>query len=119
MPGKRKIAEKRGRRGEWIAAWWLRLHGWRIIDSRVKTPRGEIDLVARRGKTLAFVEVKARATQEQLDLAIDEYRLRRVVAAAEMLAGRYGEDMDSIRIDVILVAPWALPRHLVNVGQMM
>ncbi len=114
---KRQQAEKRGRRGEAIAAWWLRLHGWRIVGERVKTPRGEVDLVVRRGKALAFVEVKARATAEQLDHSIDAYRLRRVIAAAEALVARYGKGAEEIRVDVILVAPWTMPRHLVNVGQ--
>ena len=54
--------EAQGRRGERIAAWYLRLKGWRILAQRVKTPRGEIDLIARRGSTVAFVEVKWRAT---------------------------------------------------------
>ncbi len=111
----RKDAENYGRRAETIAAWWLRLHGWYIVAQRAKTPRGEVDLIARRGKTLAFVEVKARAKDVDLETAIDDYRLRRVVAAAEMLVGRYGKDAQSIRVDVILVAPWRLPRHLVNV----
>ena len=74
---KREIAEKRGRRGEGWAALWFRLHGWRIVARRVKTPRGEIDLVARRGRTVAFVEVKWRASDRELDTAIDAYRLRR------------------------------------------
>lgn len=112
---KRQNAENFGRKAENIAAWWLRLHGWRILAQRAKTPRGEVDLIARRGKTLAFVEVKARAKDVDLDTAIDDYRLRRVVAASEMLVSRYGKDAQSIRVDVILVAPWRLPRHLVNV----
>jgi putative endonuclease len=111
----RQAAEIRGRRGEAIAAWWLRLHGWRILAQRVRTPRGEVDLVAKRGKTLAFIEVKARVKEHNLALAIDGYRLRRVAAAAEILVPKYNKGAQNIRIDVILVAPWALPRHLVNV----
>lgn len=118
MSTRREKAEKRGRRGENIAAWWLRLQGWRILDARVRTPRGEVDLVAGRGDTLAFVEVKARGDAVQLDQAIDALRLQRVMAAAQALSGNYGE-FESIRVDVILVAPWRLPRHLVNVGQML
>ena len=53
------VAPRQGQ-GEWIAAWWLRLHGWSLIDSRVRTARGEVDLIAKRGKTLSFVEVKTR-----------------------------------------------------------
>jgi putative endonuclease len=112
---KRQAAEARGRRGETIAAWWLRFHGWRILAQRVRTPRGEVDLIARRGKTLAFIEVKARVKEHNLALAIDGYRLRRVAAAAEVLIPQFGKNAENIRIDVILVAPWTRPRHLVNV----
>ena len=42
----RRLAEAAGRRGERIAAWWLRLKGWRVLDTRVRTPAGEVDLVA-------------------------------------------------------------------------
>ena len=108
-------AEKRGRRGEAIAAWFLRLQGWRIVGERVKTPRGEIDLIARRGKTVAFVEVKARAKLTDLDLAINPRSLRRVAAAAEILLPKYGGNTENMQIDVILVAPWRWPHHLPNV----
>jgi putative endonuclease len=111
----RKAAEIRGRRAETLAAWWLRLHGWRILGQRVRNPRGEVDLIARRGKTLAFIEVKARVKATDLATAIDERRLRRVAAAAESLVHKYGAGAQNIRIDVILVAPWTWPRHLVNV----
>jgi putative endonuclease len=106
--------EAQGRRGEWLAAWYLRLTGWRILASRVKTPRGEIDLVARRGRLVAFVEVKWRARGEDLDLAIDHWRLRRVAAGAEALAARYVKPGDDMRIDVLLLAPGRFPRHIVN-----
>jgi len=107
--------EAKGRRGEWLAAWYLRLTGWRILASRVKTPRGEVDLVARRGRLVAFVEVKWRANALELERAIDEYRLRRVAAAAEVLAARYVRPQDDMRIDVLLLAPGRFPRHLQNV----
>ena len=114
---KRAIAERRGRRGEWLAALWLRLHGWRVLARRVKTPRGEIDLVVRRRGTVAFVEVKWRAVHEGLDTAIDDYRLRRVAAAAEAVAHRYARVDDDIRIDVLLLAPGRWPRHIANAWQ--
>ena len=114
---KREVAERRGRRGEGWAGWWLRLQGWRIVARRVKTPRGEIDLIARRGSTVAFVEVKWRATEAELGLAIDEYRLRRVAAAAEAVAHRFAGPRDTIRIDVLLLAPGRWPRHIVNAWQ--
>lgn len=111
----RRLAEARGRRAEMLCAWWLRLKGWRILARRVRTRTGEIDLIARRGRMVAFVEVKARATAAELDLAIDERRLSRVAAAAHMLAPRYARAGDDMRIDVMLLAPGRLPRHLVNV----
>ena len=114
---KREIAERRGRRGEGWAALWLRLHGWRVIARRVKTPRGEIDLVARRGRTVAFVEVKWRASDRELDTAIDAYRLRRVAAAVEAITHRHVRPGDTIRIDVLLLAPGRWPRHIVNAWQ--
>ena len=114
---KREIAEQRGRRGEGFAAFWMRLHGWRVIARRVKTSRGEIDLVARRGRTVAFIEVKWRATGQGLDTAIDAYRLRRVAAAAEAVAHCHAGPRDTLRIDVLLLAPGRWPRHIVNAWQ--
>ncbi len=110
----RKAAENRGREGERRAAWWLWLRGWRILDRRVRTPAGEVDLVARKGNLVAFVEVKTRATGAELDFAIDERRPRRVAAAAEYLMPRYAGPGDDIRVDVILIAPGTLPRHIEN-----
>ena len=111
---KRRLAEAAGRRGERIAAWWLRLKGWRILDKRVRTPAGEVDLVARRGNLIAFVEVKTRKTAADLDFAIDARRLARVAAAAEVLMQCYAGPGDDIRVDVILLAPGTPPRHIEN-----
>jgi len=115
----RRRAESAGRRAERLAGWWLRLKGWRILDRRVRTPAGEVDLVARRGNLVAFVEVKARATAADLDHAIDERRLARVAAAAEVLMPRYAGPDDDIRVDVLLLAPGTRPRHIENawIGQ--
>lgn len=111
----RQKAESEGRRAERIAAWWLRFHGWRILGERVRVSGGEVDLIAKRGNIIVFVEVKQRKTRADLDHAIDAYRLSRVVAAAQMLTPRYAKNGEDIRIDVILLAPRSLPRHLVNV----
>lgn len=110
----RKAAEAAGRRGERLAGWWLRLKGWQILDRRVRTPAGEVDLVARKGTLVAFVEVKTRASAGELDFAIDERRLARVAAAAEVLMPRYAGPGDDIRVDVILLAPGTRPRHIEN-----
>jgi putative endonuclease len=93
----------------------LRLRGWRILAQRARVPGGEVDLVARRGRTVAFVEVKQRGTEEAAALALDEYRLRRVAVAAERLAPRFAREGDDVRIDAIFLVPGKLPRHLKNV----
>lgn len=114
---KRRRAERGGRRAETVAAWWLRLKGWTILARRVRTPVGEVDLIARRGRTLAFIEVKARASAHEAAFALDDYRLRRVVAAAEALAHRYTRPGGITRVDAVYIVPWRLPRHLANVSQ--
>ena len=106
--------EAQGRRGEVLAAWYLRLKGWRVLAQRIKTPRGEIDLIVRRGSIVAFVEVKWRKSAAELATAIDAYRLRRVTAAAEAVAHRWQRPGDDIRIDVLLLAPGRWPRHIIN-----
>lgn len=110
----RAAREVQGRRGEWLAAWYLRLTGWRILGRRVKCPRGEVDIVARRGRMVAFVEVKWRRDARDLEQAVDHYRLRRVAAAAEALAPRFVRAGDAMRIDVLLLASGRFPRHIVN-----
>lgn len=114
---KRQAAEAQGRQAEAIAADFLAAKGWTILARRVRTPAGEVDLIARRPGLLAFVEVKARRTAAALDLALDRARLVRVAAAAEILISRYAEPGDDIRIDAVLVAPGILPRHLEHVWQ--
>jgi len=96
---------------------YLRGQGWQILAERVRNAAGEIDLVARRGKVVIFVEVKWRARAGDLDTAIDALRLARVQAAAEIEAPRFAEPGDDIRVDVLLLAPRTPPRHLENAGQ--
>ena len=78
---------------------------------------GEVDLIARRGKLVAFVEVKQRATADAAAFSLDQYRLRRVAFAAGQLAPRYARPGDDIRIDAIFIVPRRLPVHLANVWQ--
>ncbi|HEU5482985.1 MAG TPA: YraN family protein [Sphingomicrobium sp.] len=113
----RQVAEKRGRSAETLACWYLRLKGWRILARRVRVPGGEVDIVARRGATLAFVEVKARPDAETAAFSLDRYRLRRVAVAAERLAPRYMRSGDDVRIDALFVVPGKLPLHLPDVWQ--
>ena len=113
----RHAAEKRGRGAETLACWYLRLKGWRILARRARVAGGEVDIVARRRRVLAFVEVKARSSEQAAAFALDEWRLRRVAVAAERLAPRYMQAGDDIRIDALFIVPRRWPKHLANVWQ--
>lgn len=113
-PEQRHEADQRGRQGEAAAAMWLAGQGWRILAERVKTKRGEIDLIAAREGLIAFVEVKWRARSAALADAIDERRLSRVAAAVEIVWQDYATAGEDIRIDVILLAPGRKPTHIEN-----
>ena len=110
----RSAAERAGRRAETIAAWWLRFHGWSILATRARVRGGEVNIVARRGRIIAFVEVKARRTAMDAGFAIDPYRLRRVFFAAQILFERYRRPGDDMRVDAMLIVPRCWPEHLVN-----
>jgi putative endonuclease len=114
MTERRQAAEKRGRRSETLAALLLRLKGYRILDRRVRTRAGEIDLIARTPSGLiCFIEVKARS---DLATAADSVGLRQqgriARAAALYLASRPELAQNGARFDVVTVSPGSLPRHL-------
>lgn len=111
---KRQLADQRGREAEAEAARWLEGQGWALLAQRVRIKAGEIDLIARRGGIVAFVEVKWRAKAAELDYAIDERRLSRVAAAVEAVGHEYAAAGEDLRIDVILLAPGVEPRHIEN-----
>jgi putative endonuclease len=111
----RRFAEGSGRRGETVAALFLALKGYRVIARRVKTPVGEIDLIARRGRLTVFVEVKARSFSHQEAEALAAVNHRRITRAAQLWLGRRPELANGdLRFDVIFLAPFAWPRHIVN-----
>lgn len=112
---KRQIAERKGRKAEALAILCLRLKGYRILAQRVRNARGEIDIVARKFRTISFIEVKSRNKSSDLAYAIDAYKMRRVVAAAQACAHEYRRDGDMVRFDVILIAPRKWPQHLKNI----
>jgi putative endonuclease len=106
-------AHRKGHSAEWIAAFWLMLKGYRILAFRLKTPLGEIDILARKGEILAVVEVKRRATMDQALGAIRPSQQQRLMRAAEHLAARHPVWRQlSVRLDLIALAPGSWPRHL-------
>lgn len=107
---RRRAAERRGRRAEALAALWLQLAGWRILARRARTAAGELDLVARRGPVLAFIEVKERAS---LDAALEAVSLRqraRLIRAGSLWQARRA-DLAHLqpRYDLVVIAPWRWP----------
>lgn len=115
-PAARQRRERAGRLAETAAALLLRLKGYRVLARRFTTPVGELDLVARRGDLLLFVEVKRRlspATALESLLPRQQQRIAR--AAAFYLQHRPRLAACAVRFDLIAVAPWRLPRHVADV----
>jgi len=111
----RVAAFKLGVSAESRAAMLLIAKAYRILARRWKTPFGEIDIVARRRRTLVFVEVKARATADEAMEAVTERNRQRIISAAELwLAHRPEDGKGDVRFDVIVVTPGKLPQHIPN-----
>ena len=104
---------RRGRLSELVAAAVLMAKGYRILGRRVRTPYGEIDLVAVRRRRLAFVEVKRRATQLEAEAAMSVRQAGRIAQAAEFWISRNVRYRNHDRgLDAVLVIPRRLPVHL-------
>jgi len=114
----RRAAYLLGLEAEFFASMLLRLKGYRILARRFQAAGAEIDLVAKRGNTLVFVEVKARATRDDALLAITPAKLRQMARGARAFLAREGRMPEVIRADAILIAPRRLPRHIVNIGEL-
>ena len=105
-------ARSAGRRAEAWAALWLMAKGYRILGFRLRTPQGEIDLLAQRGKVLAVVEVKQRTTLEAALEAVTETQRDRLRRAGRAIAARRPSLQNmAVRLDLIALAPGRLPVH--------
>ena len=103
----------RGDRGEWLAAWALRLKGYRILARQYRTKLGEIDIIARRGDLVAIVEVKARPTLTAAMDAVGLTAQRRIEAAADLWLARQKDHARlSMRFDIVAVLPGRWPVHV-------
>lgn len=105
-------ARTAGRRAEACAALWLMAKGYRILGFRLRTPQGEIDLLAQRGQVLAVVEVKQRTTLEAALEAVTETQRERLRRAGRAIAARRPSLQNlAVRLDLIALAPGRLPVH--------
>ena len=109
----RQSAFKLGLSAETRAAAFLLAKGFRIVARRWRCPAGEIDIVARRGNLLIFVEVKARGKLDEAAYSVTDRQKRRIAdAAAGWLAANPNDAMCDMRFDAILVSPRLWPRHI-------
>jgi putative endonuclease len=117
---RRRVAHLWGIEAESVAALLLRLKGYRILARRFVVSGGEIDLIAKRGGAIAFVEVKARADMEVAAIAISAAKRRRIARAARVWLARNPWAAGLIlRGDAIFVAPGRLPRHAPSAYRLM
>ena len=106
------LSHRQGHRSEWLAAVWLMCRGYQLLGFRLKTRAGEIDILARRGRVLAVVEVKRRATMEAALAALTRKQYDRLLAAGRaVLRQRPSLAGHLLRIDMVALAPGRLPRH--------
>ncbi len=109
----KRRAWRTGLWAEFLAAWLLRLKGFRILARRYRHPAGEIDIIARRGNLIVFAEVKARTTAGEALSAITPHQRRRIERAAESFAASApGLQNSALRFDIVAVGSTGWPVHL-------
>ena len=113
----KRAYEKAGRRAETLACWYLRVKGYRILARRYKTRAGEIDVAARKGKVVAIVEVKQRATDAATQDSVSYQNEQRVMNAAEVFLTRSSALRESdyeLRFDILyVIGRWKI-RYITN-----
>lgn len=118
MTAERQRRERRGREAEAQAAAYLRAQGYTILAERLRTPSGEIDLIAWQPPNLALVEVKARASVGRGLYALSARQAARIAAAGECFLAEHPEHAESlVRLDLMVVTPGQPPQHFTNAWQ--
>jgi putative endonuclease len=112
----RLAAYRRGLSAETLAAWLLRAKFYRILARRYRTPSGEIDLIARRGHTIVFVEVKNRSSEAEALEAVGPTSRRRIARAAALWIAAHPDAAGfDCRFDLVVVVPGRTPRHIPSI----
>ena len=110
---RRRATFTRGHLAEAAALLLLLAKGYRLLARRFSAAGGEVDLIVRRGDTIAFVEVKARGLMNNALSAITATKRRRFSRAARAWLARHPEAVGKTwRVDAVFVAPWSMPRHV-------
>ena len=103
----------KGDRGEERAAAFLEAQGYRILERNYRCPLGEVDLIARDGATVVFVEVKARPTMAEAAMSISTTKRERMSRAARHWLARHPWAINrTLRGDGLFIAPFRMPRHV-------
>jgi putative endonuclease len=113
---KRRESYDAGMFAETLACIFLRLKGYKIITKRFKTKSGELDIVAKSGSVIVFVEVKKRTCLDDALASIAPYNMARIRKAAQwwLQSNISLADKCDIRFDVVAIAPYSWPRHILN-----
>ena len=109
---KKQRSEKRGRRAEFWASLFLFFKGYRTLERRFRSKRGEVDLICKRGNTIVFVEVKARKTVDDALHSIAYKQRKRIEAASEDWLRLVGTKAKSHRFDMVAIVPRRIPTHI-------
>ena len=112
---RRSRAYIRGLSAEFLCVWLLRLKGYRILARRYRGPAGEIDIIARRGRLIAAIEVKARASLTEALESVSKRQQKRITQTLLYFQSRHprlaGLDY---RFDVMWVGPRRAPKHILD-----
>lgn len=112
---RRSRAYIRGLSAEFLCMWLLRLKGYRILARRYRGPAGEIDIIAQRGRLIAAIEVKARASLTEALESVSKRQQKRIMQTLLYFQSRHprlaGLDY---RFDVMWVGPRRAPKHIVD-----
>ncbi|MDR2781023.1 MAG: YraN family protein [Holosporaceae bacterium] len=107
----------KGYLGEFVAVCLLKIKGYKILARRYKTVCGEIDIIAKRGDIIVFVEVKSRKSADKCYNAITDKQLQRIRRTSEIFMRHNKKSANCFsRYDVILIADWKLPIHIENIS---
>ena len=109
---------KLGLWAEWRARLYLKLRGYTIISKRLRTPVGEIDLLARHKKTWVIVEIKYRKTMDSALYSLQGKQKKRLINASLWVMTNYNLPQNTdFRFDVILISPNHPITHIKNAWQ--
>ena len=111
---RRQKAQRKGKFAEYLAAIFLVCKGYKILQVRYKSHLGEIDIIAKSGRTIIFIEVKSRRDlRSALDAVTDDTQ-RRIISASDIWVSRRSLEGYSFRYDIVAICPWRLPYHITN-----